>query len=68
MKYNKTEEKLMLGQPSLKLCFSYNTSHEQEHPICFILLDLKGKSGEKNPKTWKSFLIWKKIVHNDTTY
>lgn len=48
MEYNKREEKLILGQPSLKLCFSYNSTHEHEHPICFILLDVIGKRGEQN--------------------
>lgn len=50
MEYNKTEEKLISGQPSLKMCFFYNSSCEQEHPICSILLDLIGKSGEKKTR------------------
>lgn len=71
MEYNKAEEKLISGQPSLKMCFFYNSSHEQEHPICSILLDLIGKSGEKKPVeifTYSHYVNLEKIVHKDTTY
>lgn len=69
MEYNKTEEKLILGQSSLKLCFSLQQLTQTGAPhLLHTFRFYRQEWGKKTPKPGNLSFVWKKFVHKDTTY